>query len=227
MPSCDAPIPPGETGAGRNGRSGEALMMKRNGSVALIPALALFLAAGAAAPTFAQSAPAADASMMTKDDVITGTMDINFTTRTNLDSSGDLKEGSAAMDAKDSYKFDLFVADTTEFAGEIQRSPKLLSKILGRTKQEAKLYYNVRAERAQPARPQAEEDGRQVGRHRAGRPVDGRVRPLRRRRHRVEPAPRQRRRRRQGCGVHRPVRRQADGQGREQGQPRHVRSTSA
>jgi hypothetical protein len=119
-------------------------MQKRNASAALIPALALFLAAASAAPVLAQSTPAAgDTSQMTKDDVIAGTMDIDFKTRTQLDTSGDLKEGSAKLGAFDAYRFTFNVADTTEFNGEIQRTPKLYSKILGRPKQEAKLYYNV------------------------------------------------------------------------------------
>lgn len=119
-------------------------MIMRPRSAVLLPALALFLAAGAAAPTLAQSTPAAaDASLLTKDDVIAGTMDIDFKTRSNLDTTGDLKEGSPAIGAVDLYKFMLSVADTTEFNGEIQRTPKLFSKILGRTKQDAKLYYNV------------------------------------------------------------------------------------
>lgn len=122
-------------------------MIARTRNAVLLPALALFLAAGAAVPALAQdaaaTAAAANAAQMTKDDVIVGTMDIDFKTRTNLDSSGDLKEGSAALNAADSYKFALTVAETTEFNGEIQRTPKLFSKILGRAKQEAKLYYNV------------------------------------------------------------------------------------
>ena len=84
-----------------------------------------------------------DANLLTKDDVIAGTMNIDFKTRTNLDTSGDLKEGSAAINTADTYKLALIVADTTEFAGEIQRYPRLASSILGRTKQEAKLYYDI------------------------------------------------------------------------------------
>ncbi len=84
-----------------------------------------------------------DPNLLTKDDVISGTMQIDFKTRTNLDTSGDLKEGSAAMNTPDSYKLDLFVAETTEYTGEIQRFPKLYSKILGRNKQDAKIFYNV------------------------------------------------------------------------------------
>ena len=44
----------------------------------------------------AQAAPAAPApadNTVTEDDIIAGTMNIDFKTRTNLDTSGDLKEG--------------------------------------------------------------------------------------------------------------------------------------
>ncbi|MBC7815861.1 MAG: hypothetical protein IAG10_03060 [Planctomycetaceae bacterium] len=80
---------------------------------------------------------------LTEDDVIKGTMQIDFNTRTRRDTSGDLKEGSAALGAQDKYVFNLNVAKTTEFQGEILRTPKLFSSVLGRTKQDALLYYNV------------------------------------------------------------------------------------
>jgi hypothetical protein len=102
----------------------------------LLPALALTLAASAAN---AQTDP----NLLTKDDVIVGTMNIDFKTRTQLDTSGDLKAGSPAINVADQYKLALTVADTTEFNGEIQRYPKLFSSVLGRNKQDAKLYYNI------------------------------------------------------------------------------------
>ncbi|MEZ6015803.1 MAG: hypothetical protein R3F49_11855 [Planctomycetota bacterium] len=80
---------------------------------------------------------------LTEPNVIAGTMDITFETRTKLDVSGDLKKGSAAIGAKDTYTLDVQVAKTTEFSGTIQRQPKLYSKILGRTKQDAELTYSV------------------------------------------------------------------------------------
>ena len=80
---------------------------------------------------------------VTEDDVIAGTMNIEFKTRTNLDTSGDLKKGSAAIGAQDKYSFQLNVAKTTEFAGDILRQPKLFSSVLGRTKQDARLAYSV------------------------------------------------------------------------------------
>ena len=44
----------------------------------------------------------ADDNTVTTKDAIAGTMNITFNTRTNLDSSGDLKEGSAALGARTS-----------------------------------------------------------------------------------------------------------------------------
>lgn len=80
---------------------------------------------------------------LTEDGVITGTMQIEFGTRTTPDTSGELKEGSPAVGAKDTYKFALNVAKTTEFSGTITRQPKLYSRLIGRTKQDGRLYYDV------------------------------------------------------------------------------------
>lgn len=99
---------------------------------------ALTLSAG-----LALAAPAAAPEPMTEDGVITGTMTIDFDTRVKMDSSGDLKEGSPAIGAKDKYSVQLSVAKTTEFAGEITRQPNLYTKTLARKKQEAQLFYKV------------------------------------------------------------------------------------
>jgi len=84
-----------------------------------------------------------DAPTLTDNNVIAGTMNIDFGTRTNLDTTGDLKKDSPALGAKDTYKVQLNVAKTTEYSGEITRQPKLYSSILGRTKQDGRLYYNL------------------------------------------------------------------------------------
>lgn len=109
--------------------------------------LALPAAAGvfAFAGTIVSPAMAQDAkdNTITEDKVIAGTMDIDFATRTNLDNTGDLKEKSAALGAKDTYKFTLAVATTTEFSGTITRQPNLYSKTLGRKKQEALVTYSI------------------------------------------------------------------------------------
>lgn len=96
----------------------------------------------AALPTFA-IAQASDTNLITEDDIIKGTMDIEFLTRTNLDSSGDLKEGSAAINTKDKYRFNIDVAKTVNFTGEITRQPNLFTKTLQRKKQEAQLGYSI------------------------------------------------------------------------------------
>lgn len=83
------------------------------------------------------------AATMTKDNVISGTMDIDFKTRTQLDTSGELKDNSPAVGAKDTYRFDLSVAETTRFTGTITRQPNLFTKTLQRKKQEAQLGYSI------------------------------------------------------------------------------------
>lgn len=80
---------------------------------------------------------------ITKDSVIAGTMDIDFATRTSKDTSGDLKQGSPALGVKDSYKFNLTVAETTRFSGTVTRQPNLYGKTMGRKKQDAQLFYSI------------------------------------------------------------------------------------
>jgi hypothetical protein len=101
-----------------------------------------FLSPGALAqgtPAGAAAAPA----QITEEKVISGTMDIEFGTRTNLDTSGDLKDGSPAIGAKDTYRFDLTVAKTTQFTGTIHRQPNLYTRTLARRKQDALLTYSA------------------------------------------------------------------------------------
>lgn len=80
---------------------------------------------------------------LSEDDVISGTMMIDFNTRTQKDTSGDLKEGSAAVGAKDKYKVDLIVAKTTQYTGEIRRQPNLYSKLISKKKQSAQIEYSL------------------------------------------------------------------------------------
>jgi len=107
--------------------------------------LASLLLAGSPGAVLAAPATAlwAEADELTKENVITGTMDIDFGTRTNLDNTGDLKPGSPAPGAKDTYTFNLVVADTTRFSGKVQRQPNIFTKTLGRKKQSAELFYSV------------------------------------------------------------------------------------
>ena len=106
---------------------------------------------------------------ITEDGVIAGTMDITFNTRTNLDTSGDLKEGSAAAGAKDIYKIDLRVAQTTRFFGEITRQPNLFTKTLGRKKQDAQLGFAVNL---QVLNPKDLKQSRDVGKWVGTIPID-------------------------------------------------------
>src|SRR5690349_2360055 len=78
-----------------------------------------------------------DQQLLTQDDVIAGTMDIQFNTRTSQDSSGDLVEGSPAMGVSDIYRFTFSVAQTTEYEGSVTRQPNLYTKLLHRRKQGA------------------------------------------------------------------------------------------
>ncbi len=85
----------------------------------------------------------AQTDTITDEEAITGLMEIDFATRSKLDTSGDLRDGSSALGVKDKYKFNLNVAKTTNFTGEITRQPNLYSKVLQRKKQEAALGFSV------------------------------------------------------------------------------------
>lgn len=74
---------------------------------------------------------------------ISGNMSIDFGTRKNLDTTGKFVEGSPAEGSSDVYNVNLNVAKTTEFAGNISRKPRLVSKMLGVEKQQAQLSYNI------------------------------------------------------------------------------------
>lgn len=91
---------------------------------------------------------------ITEDDVITGKMEIDFQTRTKLDTSGDLKKGSAALGAADVYRLmDFRVAKTTEFTGEIRRQPNLYSSLIQKKKQDAKLSFKINLSVLNPRDP--------------------------------------------------------------------------
>lgn len=85
----------------------------------------------------------AQSPTLSEEGVIVGTMNIDFESRSKPDKTGDLKQGSPALGAKDIYKLDITVAKTTQFTGTVSRMPKLYSSILGRTKQDAQLFYAV------------------------------------------------------------------------------------
>lgn len=75
--------------------------------------------------------------------VVAGTLEIDFATRRNLDRSGKLAEGSPAEGSKDRYTVALTVANTTEFSGTVERTPRLVSKLLQREVQNAGLHYDL------------------------------------------------------------------------------------
>lgn len=116
------------------------MILGRNFGTGLIRSLVVGAVAALSGVAAAQPA---GGDLMTKDGVIAGSMDIEFGTRMNLDTSGKLRENSPALGAKDKYRFKLAVVDTTEFAGEITRQPNLFSKLLQRKEQEAELAYSV------------------------------------------------------------------------------------
>jgi hypothetical protein len=92
------------------------------------------------------AAPLASANVpetFSENGFISGSMNIDFGTRKNLDESGKLTEGSPAEGAKDIYTFNLNVAKTTEYAGKVERLPRLESKVLGREIQVASLKYDL------------------------------------------------------------------------------------
>jgi len=81
--------------------------------------------------------------VMSEAGFISGTMDIDFGTRRNLDTTGSFVEGSPAEGSQDTYSMALNVAKTTEYSGKIVRKPRLISKILGRETQPATVMFDV------------------------------------------------------------------------------------
>ncbi len=146
----------------------------RNGLCAFVAGAAIS-AAGASAGVLDAAALAlpivavGQSEPITEDGVIAGTMDITFNTRTNLDTTGDLKPGSAAIGAKDVYKLDLRVAQTTRFFGEITRQPNLYTKTLARSKQNAQLGFNINL---QVLNPKDLKQSRDVGKWVGTVPID-------------------------------------------------------
>ncbi len=67
---------------------------------------------------------------------VTGTVNINFKTRTEVDDKGKPKPG-----AKDSYDVSLTVGRTTAFQGKVERQPLITSSLLGRVEQPGQLTY--------------------------------------------------------------------------------------
>lgn len=89
------------------------------------------------------SSALAQAPVVTEQGVIKGTMDVDFKSRTNLDTSGKFKEGSSALGAQDVYTFKVTVADTTEYVGKITRQPEILTATVLSQKQAAQLGFAI------------------------------------------------------------------------------------
>lgn len=118
--------------------------IRMNTRFKVIPAVAVLLLSVGVRSAWADD-------QLTRDGVITGTQDITFNTRTQLDNEGDFREGSAAKGVKDVYKTNLVVTDTVVFSGEIERQPRLLGRVTGRTAQPAKLIYKLDIKVRNPA----------------------------------------------------------------------------
>ena len=134
--------------------------------IGVSPAAVAFSVAILTATAVAQ---AADPPTITENDVIAGTMNIDFGTRTRLDTTGKLTAGSPAEGSRDVYTFGFNVATTTEFSGSIERQPRLQSSVLGREVQPAALQYNVGLAVRNPANLQ---DKRSIGKWVGTVPID-------------------------------------------------------
>lgn len=75
---------------------------------------------------------------LTQAGVVTGTVKINFNTRTNVTNKNKPKPGF-----KDVYEIDLNVAKTTQFRGKVERQPLITSDLLGRVEQPGQLQYGI------------------------------------------------------------------------------------
>jgi hypothetical protein len=135
-------------------------------SLALLSASAFLLAPQVAA---AQAPGGGSEQLLTEEDVIAGTMDIQFNTRTSQDSSGKFAEGSPAAGVTDNYKFTIGVAKTTEFEGTVTRQPNLYSKTLRRREQGAALGFNINLA---VRNPRDLKQKRTIGKMVGGVPVD-------------------------------------------------------
>ncbi|MGI8979623.1 MAG: hypothetical protein ACR2FY_10380 [Pirellulaceae bacterium] len=85
----------------------------------------------------------AQEATITEEGAITGTMDIDFKTRTELDTNSTYVEGSPALGAKDTYTFKMVVGKTTEYSGKITRQGDLFTKVIKSQKQKAALGFDV------------------------------------------------------------------------------------
>ena len=91
-----------------------------------------------AAASLALPSLAGAQELLSQPGVVTGTMEIAFNTRLNLDDKGKPKVGF-----KDTYKIDLNVAKTTQFTGKIERQPTVTGGITGKVQQQGQYIYGL------------------------------------------------------------------------------------
>lgn len=84
------------------------------------------------------SAQGEELEKITQPGMVSGTVDINFNSRTQLAEDGRPEKG-----AKDVYEIAINVGKTTEFKGRIERQPLLTKKILGTVEQPGQLFYSL------------------------------------------------------------------------------------
>jgi hypothetical protein len=89
------------------------------------------------------AAPAGAQDDLLNEDVITGSMTIDFRTRTSKDTSGEFVEGSPALNVQDSYALDMTVVKTVQFTGKIVRQPNIYTKVMRKLKQGAALGFDI------------------------------------------------------------------------------------
>jgi hypothetical protein len=107
---------------------------------------------------------------VTQKGVVTGEMFIKFDTRTQMDDSGKLKDGSPKLGARDTYFFTLKVLNQVVFDGKIARQPTLYSKTLQRPQQEA--MFDFEKLDIQVVNPRDPSQKRTVGRWTGVIPID-------------------------------------------------------
>lgn len=107
--------------------------------------LLVVAAIAAATPVLAQNNYTAPANMT---DAITGTMTITFGTRTNRDTNGVPNLG-----AIDTYATDMVVLNSFVLRGDVTRQPWLTGEVIGGTRQQGFLDYNLATFLRNPADP--------------------------------------------------------------------------
>ncbi|MFN0137057.1 MAG: hypothetical protein ACKVS9_13180 [Phycisphaerae bacterium] len=125
-----------------------------------------FIPAACVATTLliASVAQAQDPEAMTKENVIAGTMDIDFKTRTTPDTSGEVAENSPKLGVQDEYAINLNVADAAVFAGKVVRQPNIYSKNIRKIKQGAAIGFDLVLSVLNPRDPkQSKAVGKWVG----------------------------------------------------------------